>query len=368
MSINQRGHLLTKLYIRNLRPDCSRSQRAPQTAAPLQRQTAQNDPPLHKWLRKDPDDQRCGHVCIDDVSQSVRRGQCSVHPGRLYAEWGRPPAHRARPTARRSRISSCSPRPSVPSRSGSAVAHPSRPPSSRPGSSGARDVPHRLTVVMAIAADGRPVGWRSGRSPRSRSARHWWHTYRRAPRRSFPRIRTATSFCVNVLGAHQEDLPRVRQQRRRQVRRCGVVTDALGRSTAARCGGMDRLHPLQSHRGGRPPPQGAHGVAALGRRHHPSRWSTACCRRRAATARCGRPGGERPVRQVGTAAATTATRAWASMAIRVQRRQEVQRRTRRSSSPVRVLVAWKDSSMRQRVPATRTSLVSATGRASSSGT
>src|SRR5690348_7125466 len=49
------------------------------------------------------------------------------------------------------------------------------------------------------------------------------------------------------------------------------------------------------------------------------------------------------------AVAVAASRAWASIAIKFQRRHEVQRRTWCSSSPVRVLVAWKDSSMRQRI-------------------
>ena len=57
-------------------------------------------------------------------------------------------------------------------------------------------------------------------------------------------------------------------------------------------------------------------------------------------------------------AVATARKAWASMARVVQRCQEVQRRTWCWSSPVRPLAAWKDSSMRQRCPATATRVCS----------
>ena len=61
-------------------------------------------------------------------------------------------------------------------------------------------------------------------------------------------------------------------------------------------------------------------------------------------------------------AVATARKAWASMARVVQRCQEVQRRTWCWSSPVRPLAAWKDSSMRQRCPATATRACRVTGR------
>ena len=58
-------------------------------------------------------------------------------------------------------------------------------------------------------------------------------------------------------------------------------------------------------------------------------------------------------------AVATARNAWASMARVVQRCHEVQ--TWCWSKPVRPFAAWKDSSMRQRCPATRTSVDSGTG-------
>jgi flavin reductase (DIM6/NTAB) family NADH-FMN oxidoreductase RutF len=69
--------------------------------------------------------------------------------------------------------------------------------------------PTGVTVVTAIAADGQPTGMAIG-SFTSVSLDPPLVAF--LPARastSFPRIRTATSFCVNVLAEHQEDLCRV---------------------------------------------------------------------------------------------------------------------------------------------------------------
>lgn len=68
--------------------------------------------------------------------------------------------------------------------------------------------PTGVTVVTALGADGRPVGMAVG-SFTSVSLDPPLIVY--LPARtstSFPRIRRASSFCVNVLGAHQQDLCR----------------------------------------------------------------------------------------------------------------------------------------------------------------
>jgi 3-hydroxy-9,10-secoandrosta-1,3,5(10)-triene-9,17-dione monooxygenase reductase component len=69
--------------------------------------------------------------------------------------------------------------------------------------------PTGVTVVTAIAADGRPTGMAVGSFTSVSLDPPLVAFLPACTSTSFPRIRTARSFCVNVLGEHQEDLCRV---------------------------------------------------------------------------------------------------------------------------------------------------------------